>query len=516
MLTEDTDMINTLNALTERLSDARILVIGDIMLDSFVYGKVDRISPESPVPILTVKREESMLGGSGNALSNLAGLNIKANILAMVGSDNEATQIKDKIKAIKCEPHLIEDTARPTILKIRYLAGHQQLLRSDYEHSAPISDALANEIIKSAKDIIPNVGALIISDYGKGMLSDDVLSEIISAAKDKGVPVIVDPKGRSFKKYEGASIVTPNKKELSDATTGEPLDSDEEVVEAANMIINECGIETVIATRSGEGMSVISKGKDPVHIKGADIEVFDVSGAGDTVIATIGASLAAGADAVEAANLANIAGSIVVTKVGTAPIRFDELKDALHSDLAEHLNNAGKERIKADRAREADLLNWQEAAEQVRRWKARGLKVGFTNGCFDILHFGHVTYLNNAAAHCDRLIMGLNKDSSIQILKGPERPVHNEQSRAAVIGALGSIDMVVLFGGEEKGDNNTACPLLDMIKPDIYFKGGDYTVDQIPEAPTIIKNGGEVKVMPVYEGHSTTSSIKKIKQDQAA
>jgi D-beta-D-heptose 7-phosphate kinase/D-beta-D-heptose 1-phosphate adenosyltransferase len=229
------------------------------------------------------------------------------------------------------------------------------------------------------------------------------------------------------------------------------------------------------------------------------------------VIATIAASLASGASLVDAARLANIAGSIVVTKVGTAPIRLQELTDALQGDQGDAVMASGREREKVDRARRGDVMGWAEAAEQVQRWKARGLKVGFTNGCFDILHFGHVTYLNDARDHCDRLIMGLNKDSSIRILKGPERPVHNEESRAQVIAALGSIDMVVLFGAEEEGDDNTACALLDALKPDVYFKGGDYTVDQIPEAPTVMKNGGEVNVMPVYDGHSTTSSIARIK-----
>ena len=243
-----------------------------------------------------------------------------------------------------------------------------------------------------------------------------------------------------------------------------------------------------------------------------DIEVFDVSGAGDTVIATIAASLAANSDLVEAAILANMAGSIVVTKVGTAPIRLEELKEALaHEDVSLAVHSSGKERFKQDRAQRGDILGWEQAAEQIKRWKARGLKVGFTNGCFDILHYGHVNYLNQARDRCDRLVMGLNKDSSIRILKGPERPVHDEQSRAHVLAALGSIDLVVMFGAEKEGDDNTASALIEALKPDIYFKGGDYTIDQIPEAPTVIKNGGVVEVMPVYDGHSTTNSIKKIK-----
>ena len=257
-------------------------------------------------------------------------------------------------------------------------------------------------------------------------------------------------------------------------------------------------------------MSVIQKNMTPTHLSTNDIEVFDVSGAGDSVIATISAALAAGGSLVEAAQLANLAGSVVVTKVGTAPIRMSELEDA----TAESGEQNGSPL--QDRTRRGEILEWAAAAETIKRWKARGLKVGFTNGCFDIVHFGHVTYLNDARDHCDRLVMGLNTDSSIRILKGPDRPVHDEQSRATVLAALGSIDMVVMFGAEKDGDDNTAIKLLEELKPDVYFKGGDYRLDQIPEAPTVQAYGGEVKVMPVYDGHSTTNSIAKINKGEAA
>ena len=287
---------------------------------------------------------------------------------------------------------------------------------------------------------------------------------------------------------------------MSDATRGLPTASDEEITTAAQNIIAECGIGAVIATRSKDGISVIAKNAAPFHARATEnIEVFDVSGAGDTVIATIAAALAAGADLNAAAIIANAAGSIVVTKVGTAPIRAKE--------LIEHLSES--------KSRKAPLAEWVEAAEQVRRWRAKGLKVGFTNGCFDILHYGHVSYLDEARGHCDRLIIGLNHDSSVKILKGEDRPVHDEVSRAAVLSALGAVDMVVLFGAAKKGDDNTAIELLKLLQPDIYFKGGDYKPEQIPEGPTVESYGGRVAVMPVYEGHSTTSSVKKIKTEAA-
>ncbi|MGB0720114.1 MAG: D-glycero-beta-D-manno-heptose-7-phosphate kinase [Bdellovibrionales bacterium] len=500
---------HTLDTVLGGMKNAGVLVVGDIMLDRFVYGSVDRISPESPVPVLAIKREDFMLGGAGNALANLCGLGVKAHIISVIGADDEGAKIKDQIESLGVGVDgLVIDPARPTTVKTRFLANHQQLLRTDFEHKSAVGDHTADAVVVQVCAVLPHVQAVILSDYGKGMLRPDMLQTIIAKARAAGVPVIVDPKGQDFSIYRGASAVTPNKKELSDAVKGKPTGNDDAVIQAATEIIKDCGIDAVVATRGGDGMSVIRNAHDPVHLRTIDIEVFDVSGAGDTVIATIAAALAAGGDLVQAAGLANIAGSIVVAKVGTAAIRWNELHKALHSDRGDVQTNSANG--KNNRACEGDVADWSEAAEQIKRWKARGLKVGFTNGCFDILHFGHVSYLNRAREHCDRLIVGLNKDSSVRVLKGEARPVHDEASRAAVLAALGAVDMVVLFGAEQAGDDNTANALLEMLKPDIYFKGGDYTVDEIPETPTVRACGGEVRVMPVYEGHSTTGSIAKM------
>jgi len=508
---------NTLSPILDDMKKTSVLVIGDLMLDRFVYGHANRISPESPVPVLAVKREESMLGGAGNVLANLAGLGVAARIISVVGDDDEAAEVKEQIKKLDFQPEdLITDKTRPTTVKIRFLAGHQQLLRTDFEDKTAIDKDVADLLVQRATDALKDVNAVILSDYGKGLLREDVIQKIIAAAKSENVPVIVDPKGQDFSIYKDANVVTPNKKELAEATRGHATQTDEDVIAAAQILINECGIQAVVATRSSDGMSIIQNDQDAIHLRTTDIEVFDVSGAGDTVIATLAAGLASGASLEQAASIANVAGSIVVTKVGTAPIRSQELAQTLESDQGDLLTNTGRDREKADRARRGEILGWEDAAEQVRRWKARGLRVGFTNGCFDILHYGHVSYLNKTRDHCDRLIVGLNKDSSVKILKGPERPVHDEGARAGVLAALGSTDMVTLFGADKEGDDNTAIALLEMLKPDIYFKGGDYTEDQIPEAPTVRSYGGEVNVMPVYEGHSTTNSIAKMKDDQAA
>ncbi len=502
--------VNALANLLESFSKAHVLIIGDIMLDRFVYGHVDRISPESPVPVLSVAREETMLGGAGNALANLAGLGVKADMISIIGDDAEGQELISIIKNLGINADgLITDSARPTTVKTRYLAGHQQLLRTDFEKKHALSEDLAKKIVDLAKTKLETAKAMMISDYGKGLLTGTLLKALMALAQSKKIPVIVDPKGHDFSKYRGATAITPNKKELSEATQGSPVATDEDVVKAAEMLISQCGIESVIATRSAEGMSIIQKGQAPTHLRTKDIEVFDVSGAGDSVIATVAAALAAGATLVEAARLANLAGSIVVTKVGTAPIRMNELEAALMESDDMTTKRAG-------RTRRAEILDWDAAAEQIKRWRARGLKVGFTNGCFDVLHVGHVSYLNDTRDHCDRLVMGLNTDSSIRILKGESRPVHDEHSRAEVLAALGSVDLVVMFGAQKHGDDNTAIKLLEALKPDLYFKGGDYTVDQIPEAPTVLNYGGEVKVMPVYEGHSSTNSIAKMKAGEAA
>ncbi len=498
------------------MAGVSVLVVGDIMLDKFVYGAVNRISPESPVPVLSVSREDVMLGGAANALASLVGLGVRGQLLSVVGDDDHGRALVQKVRDLGVDSEgVVVDADRPTIVKTRFLAGHQQMLRADYEKKHAVPEDITAQLLAKAEAMISDVQAVVLSDYDKGLLSAGFIAALIKLARAVGVPVIVDPKGQDYSLYSGASAVTPNKKELSEASRGAAVESDAEVVAAATALIERSGVEAVVATRSGDGISVVQEHAEPVHLRTVDIEVFDVSGAGDVVIATIAAAVAVGASLPDAAGLANVAGGIAVSKVGTSPIRVQELLEALQeggvADIQTHVaRGLNAELAKADRVRQAGVSDWQEAQEQVKRWRARGLKVGLTNGCFDILHYGHVNYLNEARGKCDRLIVAMNSDASVRVLKGEMRPVHDEDSRASVLGALGSVDMVVMFGAEKAGDDNTASALIEKLQPDIYFKGGDYTVEQIPEAAGVIAYGGVVEVMPIYEGHSTTGSIKKM------
>jgi D-beta-D-heptose 7-phosphate kinase/D-beta-D-heptose 1-phosphate adenosyltransferase len=444
-----------------------------------------------------------MLGGAGNALSSLAGLLTKPAIVSLIGADEEGRILSALIADMGVSTDgLIEDETRPTTIKTRFLAGHQQLLRADYERAAPVAEALEGKIIEAIRAAMEGARAVLVSDYGKGLLTPSILKALMEQAKAMDIPVIVDPKGRDYSRYAGATAVTPNKKELSEATNGMAVGSDSEVVEASATLMKSADIACVFATRSKDGLSVVRRGQteDTLHLRAKPLEVFDVSGAGDVVIATIAAALAAGGSLEEAGVLANIAGGIAVSKVGTTPIRAEELHETLAGE-------GGSIVFPPE--------NWKAALEQVQRWRAKSLKIGFTNGCFDILHAGHVGYLTQARGLCDRLIVGLNTDASVKILKGEGRPVHDEASRAAVLAALAGVDMVVLFGGESASDDQTACDLLNLLKPDLYVKGGDYTPEQIPENPVVQGYGGEVKILSLFEGHSTTGSIKKMK-DKAA
>lgn len=480
----------------ENAAGRRIVVVGDLMLDRFVYGDVERISPESPVPVINVSHEKHMLGGAGNVLANLSALGLKPVIVALVGADPQGREVMDIARDLDADiDGLLTDDSRPTTIKTRFLARHQHMLRTDLEKTHPASSVLEQSMIATVERHVKNAGAVVLSDYGKGVLTPAVIAATIEAARAQGIPVLVDPKGRDYTIYRGADYVTPNRKELAEATGRASLKTDDEITSAAKELLQKAGIGGVVATRSEDGISIFRDGEAPLHLRTQVREVFDVSGAGDTVVSVMAAALACGAGLADAARLANFAAGLAVLKLGTTPVSLEEIRSALSAGSVS--------------GRQARLASVSEAQAQVGIWRAQGLKVGFTNGCFDIIHKGHVNYLEQARSRCDRLVLGLNHDASVRILKGPSRPVNDENARACVTGALSSVDLVVLFGALKEGEDNTPRDLIAALRPDIFFKGGDYKIDQLPEAAIVQAYGGDVSIMGLEEGFSTTNIIAR-------
>ncbi len=480
-----------LHRLIDALAGTRILVVGDVMLDRFTHGRVDRVSPEAPIPVLRVQRETAMPGGAGNVVANLAALGAMPQLVAVIGDDAAGRELCALGAGLGLDTSgLLPVAGRATTTKTRFIAGGQQLLRTDSETDAPLGDADAARLLAAVAERLPGAAILVLSDYGKGVLTADVTATLIDLASALGVRVLVDPKGRDYRRYRGALCITPNTRELADAT-GMGVRDDAAVVAAARALARDCGIGAVIATRSEQGMSVVPADGPVTHLRAQAREVFDVSGAGDTVVAVLAASIAAGADLVEAATLANIAAGIVVAKVGTATVRPGELRDATGLAIA---TGPGAKRVSLDRA-----------VEQVERWRRQGLRVGFTNGCFDLLHPGHVSLIAQARAQCDRLVLGLNSDDSVRRLKGPTRPVQTEAARATVLSALGDVDLVVVF------TDDTPLALIKALRPDILVKGADYNVENVVGASDVMGWGGRVVLAELTEGQSTTSTIARMK-----
>lgn len=474
----------------ERLSQVRVLCVGDVMLDRFVYGHVDRVSPEAPIPILRIDQQVSMLGGAGNVVRNLGALGVECCFVAPIGDDAAGEEITRLVsRERRLEPHLLVEQGRRTTVKIRYVAGGQQLLRADEETVAPIGAAVQADLLRRAHADLEESAVLAISDYGKGALSDPCLRTLIGAALGLGRPVVVDPKGNDYRRYRGATGITPNCRELAEATRM-PVDTEAEIVAAARHLRATHAFDWVLVTRSADGMSLVGAAEEAIHLPAQAREVFDVSGAGDTVAATMAAGLAAGLEAVDAARLANAAAGIVVGKVGTAVAEAAELQAAL--------------RAREIHMGEAKTVTLEEAAGLAASWRAEGLAVGFTNGCFDLLHPGHISLLGQARQACDRLVVGLNSDASVARLKGPGRPIQSEAARAVVLGSLTSVDIVVVF------EEDTPLRLIEAIRPDVLVKGRDYTIDQVVGADVVQGYGGRVVLAELAPGHSTTATVRRI------
>jgi D-beta-D-heptose 7-phosphate kinase/D-beta-D-heptose 1-phosphate adenosyltransferase len=478
------------------LPGARVLCIGDVMLDKFIYGSIDRISPEAPIPVLLVTREKSMLGGAGNVVANIAALGAKATLSAVVGSDIAGEEIQKQLKILNINVAIEASTERSTTLKSRYICGMQQVLRVDHEKVAFIPAAIEDKIISRITPLIPACDAVILSDYKKGLLTDKVIAAAIAVARQHGKPVIVDPKRADFTCYRGATILKPNRKELEIAS-GMKAGTDDEVRAAALKIIMDCNVETILVTRGKDGMSIITKDAEPIHIPAQVREIYDVSGAGDTVIATFATAIAAGLPVRNAALLANIAAGIVVGKTGTATARLDEIRAALEAEPVTEKTSATQ--------RAPKWVTLQDAVAQADRLRARGLKVGFTNGCFDLLHPGHLSVLRQARAACDFLIVAINSDASVKRLKGPQRPVQNQAGRADILSALDMVDMVIVF------EEDTPLGLIKEIKPDFLIKGGQYKLEEVVGYEVVTAYGGKIVRADMEEGFSTTNMIARIK-----
>ncbi len=472
----------------DRLKQARILCVGDVMLDHYVYGQVERVSPEAPIPILRVGHETHTPGGAGNVLRNLQALGAQTCFVSVIGNDAAGRELNRLIaEPGNVEPHILVEAGRVTTVKTRYIAATQQMLRADRESVTALGPYVRADFMRLIEQAIADHTVVIVSDYAKGVLAEGVAAAIIAATRAAGKAVVVDPKGTDYTPYRGATVLKPNRRELAEATAM-PVGSEDEVVAAARALIAAGDFSAVLVSLSEDGMILVEAGGAVHLLPAAAREVYDVSGAGDTVIATLAAALAGGLSLIEAARLANLAAGIVVGKIGTAVTYASELGEALAEDAYGHHKSRPLPR----------------ALEQVEHWRHRGLKIGFTNGCFDLLHPGHVALLAQARAACDRLVVGLNSDASVARLKGAGRPVQQEAARAAVLASLSSVDLVVVFA------EDTPAALIEAIRPDVLVKGADYRVEEVVGADFVQSYGGTVVLADLIAGHSTTATIKKI------
>ncbi len=480
----------SLHQVFERMAGVRMLCVGDVMLDHFIYGSVDRISPEAPIPVLKVTRESRMLGGAGNVARNATALGAEVSLIATVGDDDAGRAVAKLVEQhVKLNANFVVLHGRPTTVKTRYVAQGQQLLRADQEVIAVPDADVERRLCELIDSEIEDAQVLVISDYGKGAVGKAVAVYAVEAARKAKKFVVVDTKAGDLSAYRGASLITPNARELS-AMTRMPATSDAEVETAALRLIGDFDFGAVIVTRSERGMSVVERGRAAVHLAAEAREVFDVSGAGDTVLALLALGLSAGGDLSAAATIANAGAGIVVAKTGTAVVHPDELSSAIRSS--------------AMKGAQDKIMSRDAAMDLASRWRAKGLSVGFTNGCFDLLHPGHVSLLTQARGACDCLIVGVNGDASVRRLKGLGRPVNSEMARAVVLAALETVAAVVLF------DEDTPLKLIEAIRPDVLVKGADYAIEAVVGAEFVKANGGRVVLAELVPGQSTTGVIQRM------
>lgn len=466
---------------------AKTLVIGDVMLDRQWSGSTARISPEAPVPVVKINKRDDRPGGAGNVALNMRTLGSKVTLLGVIGQDDNGDTLLQTLTRAEISTSFIRTPDQPTITKCRITSQHQQLIRLDFE--GDFTDNFHEELLANYHAALDNIDVVILSDYGKGTLKN--AQPFIEAARAQQIPVLVDPKGKDFKRYHGASLLTPNLKEF-EMVVG-PCPDNSTLEQKALGAIKAHDLQALLITRGADGMSLIQAGKDPLHLPTKARDVFDVTGAGDTVISTIAASLGAGCELAEAVTLSNYAAGIAVTKLGTATISVPELARTIKARGNSSVGIVNQAQLKLVRAQA----------------KLAGEKVVFTNGCFDILHAGHVAYLQEARALGHRLIVAVNDDASVSRLKGNARPFNTLKGRMAVLASLGAVDWVVPFS------EDTPAQLIALVQPDVLVKGGDYKVEEIAGHDTVLNSGGDVKILQFVDGLSTSNLVQTIREKES-
>lgn len=478
----------------EGLGSPRVVIVGDLILDRYMIGDVTRISPEAPIPVLAVKSNELRLGGAGNVAANLLAMEASVEVIGVVGDDGLGRSMAGIFEAQGAGVKgLVVDPNRPTIEKTRMLSGVQQMLRVDREDTSPVTGAIEAQVLASAEAAIAQADAVVLSDYGKGLLTDKVLQGVIRAARAKGVPVLVDPKGSDYSRYRGATLVTPNRKEAEQAV-GRKLPSLEDVSAAAEGLLQEADLDMVVITLSADGIYYRSRAADgeeglaPAMARA----VYDVTGAGDTVVSHLAMYLAEGWSLAESVAMANHAAGLVVGRLGTHSVQRHELR----ARLTESLPKTGK------------VLGAEELSQLLESWRREGQRIVFTNGCFDVLHRGHVEYLRFAREQGDCLIVGVNTDASVRRLKGPSRPVNCLEDRLIVLAALEMVDAVVAF------DQDTPKDIIEQVTPNVLVKGEDWAHKGVVGSDWVESHGGSVVLAPLVAGRSTTSILERAKRGE--
>ena len=479
-------------AALKRIPGHAVLCIGDVMLDEYIYGEVTRISPEAPAPVLAVANQELVVGGAGNVARNIAGLGARCVLVSAVGDDDAGRAVASKLGSdVRIEARLVVDGSRATTRKTRFVSERHSthLLRADWEVTKPLNADFQRKLLDHALSALPHSAAVVLSDYGKGALSPPVVRALINAARDARKPVIVDPKSRDFSLYRGATLITPNWQELADGVRTLPQE-DSEVALLIARLNEELDTQAFLVTRGEAGMLLVPRDGKAVHVSAYPVKVRDVSGAGDTVVAALAVMLGIGSDHEAAMRTANAAAAVVVGKRGTAVVSMMELR----ARLLPHASLAPAEKI---------VFDWSVLDQRLTEWRRLGARIGFTNGCFDILHPGHIKLLAQAHALCDRLIVGLNSDASVRRLKGRGRPMQDVQARAEVLAALEAVDLVVIF------DQDTPLELISQVRPQLLAKGGDYRREQVVGHELVEAHGGEVVLIDLVPGFSTSHIMRK-------